>query len=271
LRDPLSPLSLNVNNHPELDPVVSYSEWLAPQWREPSLQFVHEALEQYLIDHHPELTNWHSSRQYCGPIGSAFRLSFATIREVVSLLHIPPAMVWRLALLGDLTLVDAPPHCYYRDQLVRRHTVWEVRRAWQIALSRRDATRWQGLSDDVLSDFARAGLLRTGTRSDQDSPELFSRQAIADLWLSLDRRARTVLTVTPELLELRAAADLVKRIGQNAAHLVIDVMRDQLQVYCQGPMLSAIDQLLFSKRDIRVHIAQHLNRMKQSRIANQGG
>jgi hypothetical protein len=168
-------------------------------------------------------------------------------------------MVWRLAQLGDLTWVDVLPRRDYLDQIVRRSTVWAMRRAWPVALSWRDASRWLGLSDDLLSDFVRIGLLTALARSDRDRHGWFSKQAIADLWSALAARVRTVPIVTPQLLDLKAAAHLTNRIGQTEANLVMRVTRDELRAYCQGSTLSAIDRLLFVRRDIHAYIAQHIN------------
>lgn len=266
LQNPLRRIPSDTHGQAWLDQDVVYSEWLAPKWREPSLQFVHEALEEYLIDHRPELAHRRSPRWYRGQLGRAFRLSFATIQEAALLLRTSVDMVWRLAQLGDLTWAGGlPRRDYYLDPIVRRSTVWAMRRAWPVALSWRDACRWLGLSDDLLADFVRMGVLTVCTGSDRDPHGRFSKQAIADLWSALAACVRTVPIVTPQLLDLKAAARLTNRIGQTEANLVMRVTRDELRAYCQRPTLSAIDRLLFARRDIHAYIAQHSNAVNGTR------
>lgn len=244
------------------DQDVVYSEWLAPIWCQPGLEFVQEALEEYLIDHCSELTNLRFPRRCRGQVRSAQRLSFMTLDEASDLLHIPAALVWRLAQLGRITLIEEFPRRSYFARLVRRSSVWAMRRSWQIGLSRSEAAWWLGVSDAMLSDLVDAKLLAVETLPHQGLPEQFSKQAIADLWSLLVERVQSAFNVTPELLELDAAARLVKPMGLNATHLVGAVMQEQLPAYHEEPVLSAIDQVLFYPRDVQRYIAQHLNKKR---------
>ena len=262
LQDSLNLAHSEASEQRRMDLDAVYSEWLTPVWCQPGLEFVQEALEEYLLEHRSELANWRSPRRYRGQIGSAQRLSFMTIGEASELLRVTAALVWHLAQLGRFTLVDEFPRRSYLDQLIRCSSVWAMRRSWQITLPKREAAWWLGVSDEILSDLVDAKLLAVDTRPHQGTPGQFSKQAIADLWSSLGERVRFALTVTPELLELDAAANLVKPMGQNAAHLVGAVMQDQLPAYHAGPMLSAIDQVLFFAEDIQRYIAQHLSKKK---------
>jgi hypothetical protein len=254
LQDSLDLARSKASEQRQLDQDAIYSEWLTPVWCLPGLEFVQEALEEYLIEHRSDLTNWRSPRRYRGQVGSAQRLSFMTINEASELLHISAALVWHLAQLGRITLVDEFPRRSYLDQLVRRSSVWAMRRSWQVTLPKRETAWWLGVSDEMLSDFVDAKLLAVDTLPLQGSPEQFSKQAIADLWSSLVGRVRSAFSVTSELLELDTAANLVKPTGQNATHLVDAVMQDQLPAYHLGPVLSAIDQVLFFQKDIQRYI-----------------
>jgi len=264
LQDTLDLTRSKAGEQRRLDQDAIYSEWLAPVWCQPGLEFVQEALEEYLLEHRSELANWRSPRRYRGQIGSAQRLSFMTIGEASELLRVTAALVWHLAQLGRFTLVDEFPRRSYLDQLIRRSSVWAMRRSWQITLPKREAAWWLGVSDEILPELVGAKLLAVDTRPHQGAPGQFSKQAIADLWSSLVERVRFALTVTPELLELDAAANLVKPMGQNAAHLVGAVMQDQLPAYHRGPILSDIDQVLFYPRDVQRYIAQHLNKKRNT-------
>ena len=271
LHDTLDLTRSKAREQRRLDQDAIYSGWLAPVWCQPGLEFVQEAFEEYLIDHRSELANWHSPRRYRGQLGSAQRLSFMTIAEASELLRVTAALVWHLVQLGRITLVDEFPRRSYLDQLVRRSSIWTMRRSWQVTLSRRETAWWLGVSDEMLSHLVGAKLLASDTFPHLGSPAQFSKQAVADLWSSLVGRVRSAFGVTSELLELDAAARLVKPRGLNAAQLVDAVIQDQLPAYHLGPLLSAIDQMLFYPWDIQRYIAQHLSKKRNVKSDSKKG
>jgi hypothetical protein len=232
---------------------VLYTEGYERQWQHPAFQFVREAFEEYLVEHHTPLEPITPPRWYGGHPVRAERFAYTTIFEAAQQLHTSPEMVQRLGQLGYLVCFGPEGPFRGDRQVVRRSALWRLRRTWHEPLSLMEAAWWLGASVEIVEELVTTHLLiaKRDRPPNSDAQWQINKQSLADLWSTVMRQAHLGIGPLSKLIDLKTAVHTLEVVGVNAADLIKRVATGEVRAYCPLPVYAALDELLFAEQDIR--------------------
>jgi len=232
-----------------------YSQWLEDRWQHPAFQFVQEAFERYLADRYTgSLLSIVKSDRYRSNPTMTEKFTYASVAEAAKLLRTTKAMVRRLAQMGRLKLHWSKEYGPFDQPVfVRRAEVLELRKRWDEAISLQEAAEWIGVSDSIVLDMTRIGLLDAERGPDVDGSAhwMFGKGSIGACLESVAKHVLSVAKLPLEVADLAAVARMLACVGLNAAGVIERVADGKLRCYYPKPYSTALSHLLFAKADVQ--------------------
>lgn len=224
-------------------------EWLLDEYR-----FVYDALVEY------------ARRNWPAPVfkkymffentylpDSAF--DWMLVKEAAVELGVTQRTLKRI-MAGGLIHVkeDTELQCY---KYLARRDVMALKESWRTAIPLGDAVVWLGVSEEVVVDMIRLGLLFSvrQPRVCGSAHWLISRDSIEELLADVHRQAAGFVEVE-DRVDLKTAAQMLSPYGYTAAKIVEAVLAKSIRGCCTPRQV--LDELVLSRKSIA-------RRLKQSR------
>lgn len=241
---------------PKADLGNLYTQWILDYWQHPAFEFVHKAFEHYFIATY-SLSSAVARTNLCqGNPGMTEQLSGVSIAEAARLLGSTPKMIEILLRTGRLSLHLSRATDKQEHRFVIRAEVLELRDRWNELVSRAEAAVWLGITEHMVVDLVKVGLLAAERNPGVGYPHwAFSKAALVDC---LEKVLKNVMNCSSQragekasLLNLAGAARLLYVVGLNAASILSAVAEGKLQAYYSTGCDPQLASLLFDRSDIR--------------------
>jgi excisionase family DNA binding protein len=237
---------------------VLYASWIAQYWQHPAFQFVQDAFDAYLLTHRSLTHSVIRADRYRANPEFAQRFAYVTIAEAARLMGTTQKMIHRLIDSGRLTGYHAEDNPRYI--LLCRSDILELREHWSNALELTDTAQRSGISEEVVVDLVKAGLLI----AEQCPAEGFKRwlftQAAVEQCLETIRSHAHLVSEQDNVqaLGLATAARMLAGIGLNAAGVLRYVLQGILPAYYTGDEEDfSLQSLVFLACDIH-RLGEHI-------------
>jgi len=245
-----------LNGGPKADLGNLYTQWLQDYWQHPVFDFVHKVFEHYFIARY-SLSSAVVRTSICqGNPGMTEQLSGVSIAEAARLLEVTPKMIDILLRTGRLTLQRSSSTGKQTHRFVNRVEVLELQSQWNEFISRTEAATWLGITEHMVIDLVKVGLLVAERNPGEGYPRwTFSKSALVDC---MEKVLNCVENCSSQrtgekasLLDLAGAARLLFVVGLNAASILSYVAEGRLQAYYSADRDLQLASLLFDRSDIQ--------------------
>jgi hypothetical protein len=226
----------------------AYPYWFDMLWQSPAFQFVQDAVDQYLLEHHSPLFLLRLQRTQAS---FTFRLKLPCLSETdaANVLNTTPMVIRRLIGAGYLAHYPAVEDeaLARRLNLVSHVEVLRLQRQWSQAIPVADVANLLGTTDEVIRDLAKVGLLDTGLSNlgqDNHCPEGVSWRALTTLTNRLQRTVRShPATTALSLCSLEQVTHWIAPYGGNSAMIIQRILSKELHSYWpqQGYRLDCLE------------------------------
>ena len=169
-----------------------YSRWLDDGWKSPAFSFIHSAFTRHLVNTYVTSSSTPRQPSCRGVSGLPQPATFVSPVRAARLLEVSVSTIKRLADAGFLvkyTVEHGEPHRY---GFVRRDEVLTLRLAWKKGISLGEAARWLGLTQTVVVDLVRVGLLTAegDPNMDRSSQWMFGKQCLDRCYCRVTTKVR---------------------------------------------------------------------------------
>lgn len=226
-----------------------YTKWLEEGWENSCFDFVQEAFENYIVDHHTDISSLSRSNRYRNNPSLAEKFPYLSRVETAELLRISYYTVKGLISKG---ILDSRPPLSYRDDfpLIRRDDVAALRRRWREALSLAATAAQLGVSKEIVLDVAKVGLIAIERGPDIDgSPWLFNLDSVKGCLDRIRAQIKGKIPIEGTAVDLVTAAKMVAVVGLNSAGVLKLMTEGQLS--CYGDQDGNLKTLIFSGAEVQ--------------------
>lgn len=235
-----------------------YLIWLNQSWKQPTLEFVQKAFNQYLIDNQISFPATKRLTRYKDTPQLIDNLCYVSQYEAAKLLGVTPRRLRFMTLSGQLKTYSE------RDKpwatLVKREDIMELRETWEQAIGLEEVMDWLGLSEWVIPRLVHVGLLAAQQLPTNRLDWKFSPLAVTEcleriLWRAQrytdgkngDGEKMLSLNETSRFLRLKLPSGEI-------AFILQEVAEGRLRAYIPQHQKLLLGTLLFSRHDVETYI-----------------
>lgn len=249
----------SLNGGPKADLGNLYTQWLQDYWQHPAFEFVQSAFQSYFTDTYSLSSAVVRTNMCLENPGVAEHFSYINVAEAARYLGTTPKTVDMLVKTGRLTCRDLGQTHKRKYRLVNRAELSVLRNEWNEEVSRAEAAKWLGTTEQMIVDLVKVGLL-AAERSPADGCPYwkFSRPVLIECLEKVSKHVESFLsqekTKQGSFINLAKASRQLFVVGLNAASILLSVAEGKLKAYCSAGQVSQLSTLIFDHLDIQKYI-----------------
>jgi len=233
-----------------------YVQWISNHWKQPTLHFVQEAFNQYLVDNQTSFASVVYLARYKREL--SHRLPYTSVNEAAKLLGTSQDRLSLMIKSGRLTAYNEKARSSVL--LLKREDVLRLRDRWNQALTLKEVGDWLGLAKKVVPQLVQIGLLAAQQSPSEGLNWMFSPADVIECLERIVERAHSYSIIEnsdkENLLTLGKVCNLVwPKLGSGTIALILQqVVLGRLPTYIAENSKVQLGALLFAPTDIAAYI-----------------
>ncbi len=231
-----------------------YTNWLNKFWKQPMLEFLQKAFDQYLVDNHTTFPWAVYLNRYDDVPEFAKNLPYISLYEATKLLGTYRERLMLMIQSGKL--VSYKPQNKSNITLVKREDILDLRNKWSQALNLKEVTDWMGLSEGTVPKLVQIGLLKAQQTTEEGGYWMFNPSEVAECLEHIVAR----VVVSPikknasDALDLGSTTSILSRVGLDTASTLLEVAEGRLRAYFPPDTKIQLKNLIFIHADVEAYL-----------------